>query len=253
MKTLFNVLLFALQSVWVIVASMIIAVISVTSPNWTPVRYLISQNPLIGSSRKSLGNNIAYRWFNKNVWRTKALTFTPGMASTQIAQREFFTSVQSFCRSFLSTIRIGFNQQTSEMPAYSYAIGYNLRNAPNASDPPDAMSEEDAVVALGTLKRPNDLVSTAPAGKKIKWTWTNDSGQGNALATDKAMICWHNTTKATFGSELTGTVKRPAGTIEQVIPGGANEDLVYGWIFFVSADDTLVSDSLAAASFELVT
>ena len=253
MKAVFNFLKFLALATWVLVASMIITLISVTSPNWTPVNFLITQNPLIGRSRKSIGSNIGYKWFNKNVFRTKALQFTEGVSASRDVQKAFFTLCQAFAKNVLSVIRIGMKQQATEMPAYSYYIGWLLRNAGNAYPGPATIDEAKVIMSKGTLQQPSDMVFSAVAGKKIDFTWTDDSETGNALATDIFHAVWYNQTKNLFGSELTGIVKRSDGNWSLAIPSYSNLDVVFGWAFFTDAAGQIVSDSGVSQEISILT
>ncbi len=252
MKNLFNAFKFALTLLWVLIASMIIQVISVTSPNWTPVNFLITQNPLIGRARKSLGSNIGYKWFNKNVFRTKALQFTEGVSVARDVQKLFFKECQAWSKSFLTSVRIGFKQQATQMPPYSWYIGWLLREAGNIYPGPSAIIPGQVIMSKGTLQRPADLSFAAKPNFSVDITWTDDSGTGNALATDCLLMAWFNITKFKPGSELVGTVKRPAENHMIPLPDATAGDTVHFWAYFVSADGSIVSDSLVSTQLTMI-
>lgn len=233
----------ALQALWILVASIIIAAISATSPNWRPVNYLITTNPLIGRSRKSLAGNVAYKWFNKNVWRSKPAQFTEGVSAPRDVQKTFFTDCQRWAKGLLESVRLGFVQQATEMPAYSWFIGWLLREAGDSYPGPTAVDHELVIAAKGTLQRPVDLAIAYKAIGQVELTWTDDSGTGNALATDEVMLAWYNQTLNLFGSELTGTVKRAAEVWTVDVPGIASNDDVYYWAYLASANHQITSDS----------
>lgn len=233
----------ALQALWILVASIVIAAISATSPNWRPVNYLITTNPLIGRSRKSLAGNVAYKWFNKNVWRSKPAQFTEGVSASREVQKTFFTDCQRWSKGLLENVRLGFVQQATEMPAYSWFIGWLLREAGDSYPGPTVVDETKVIAAKGTLQRPIDVLIAYLSSTQVRITWSDDSGTGNALATDGCMLAWYNSTQNTFGSELTGTVKRSAETWSYTTPGITGDDEVYYWFYLASANEQIVTDS----------
>jgi hypothetical protein len=243
MKAIFNFIKFLALATWVLVASIIITLISVTSPNWTPVNFLITQNPLIGRARKSIGSNIGYKWFNKNVFRTKALQFTEGVSASREIQKLFFKACQAFSKSMLSAVRIGMKQQATDMPAYSWFIGWLLRNAGNSYPGPATLDLDVTIISKGTLQQPATLAIAPASSESVKIDWDDDSGSGNALATDKLMVAWFNPTTDVGGSELTGTVKRADATTTLKIPGAVAGDVLQVWAFFTDASGSIVSDS----------
>jgi hypothetical protein len=253
MKTL-KILSFGLLTVlWWLISSTILAAITATSPNWSPTRSLITQNPLIGRSSKSIGSNVGYRWFNKNVFRTKPLIFTEGVSAPREIQKLFFKDAQLWAKRLLDTIRLGLKQQAIEMPAYSWFIGWLLREAGDSYPGPTAVDIAKIEVSKGTLTGLADLAITPVAGNKFDFAWTDNSGSGNALATDGVYVAWWNPVQLIGGSELTGTVKRDDALINDFDVNSDTDDDVYFWVFCASANEAITSNSDIATKVKSIT
>lgn len=87
----------------------------------------------------------------------------------------------------------------------------------------------------------NGSAASSAAGA-VEFTWDDNSGEGNAQATDKAMILAYNNSKgeAVF---VTAGAARSAGTQTLTVPDDFSGDSVECFIAFNSEDGLSVSNS----------
>ena len=96
---------------------------------------------------------------------------------------------------------------------------------------------------------PGDASVEAAAGK-LTFTWTDNSGNGNAAADDVAMVLAFNKVKAEAVYDLeAGT--RADGTAELTLPGSWGDEALAVYLSFRSAQGQSVSNSLCLQDDEV--
>ena len=202
-----------------------------------PVKQATSQNPLIGATRGKLGGVVFQRSMGLNILRTKPDQVRNPRTAGQIQQRTRLTTLNSYFRIILSTIRLGFGKYAYPKPAWSKFIGENLKNAFTDS----TLNWADVIISKGSLVGFLYLEVSNASQASFMLGWSNNAGYGNALATDVCHACLYNEdnetwytfpeeTRSNMGTELTSSC-------------GSSGDTVHVFCFYVSADGSLVSDT----------
>lgn len=115
----------------------------------------------------------------------------------QLAHRDKFKLVTQLMALVSSYIKVGFNS----LDGYKYgnpfsaAVGYNMKRDIFAGTYPNNSIDIDKVTfSVGSLDNPYTPQATAD-GTTIGFTWSDNSGMGNAIATDKVMVLIINRAK----------------------------------------------------------
>lgn len=123
---------------------------------------------------------------------------------------------------------------------------YVLQNAISGIAPNFEVDYASALLSRGSLLKPAGAAITM-GSEQVEVNWTDNTGTGNALATDVAMLVVYNPVKKNAVSSLEGN-SRPDGTATLLVPADYVGDTVHVYMAFISADGNLVSDSVYVGS-----
>jgi hypothetical protein len=166
----------------------------------------------------------------------------------QLIQQNRFKAILPLLQLFLASIRIGFGLEckSKKITAFNYAMGYNKKNAVPANAPYNLIWA-NILFSKGTLLSADiDSHSSSKTTQQVGLTWIDNSGQGNALGTDKLFAMIYNKTTNVAVQFTPSTATRADGTVNLICPSGfmSTGDIIEIYSFFRSADNKLISTSL---------
>lgn len=127
------------------------------------------------------------------------------------------------------------------MSAFNSAFSYNLKNAITGTSPDFEVAYAKALLSRGDLSNVVAPVATV-TGNEIFFTWTDNSGIGKALSTDKSVLVVY--CKALDSSiYMYPGPQRSAGSAQLDVSSFAHQD-VETWLGFISADGAQVSNTI---------
>lgn len=150
----------------------------------------IKQGVLGGFSGK-VGAVVGSRW--KSVYYMRGLTdhVNDKNSLKQQAQRAKFAVAQAFAHDVLGFVRYGYSPELGNRTPYNGLVSYLLRHAMTGSGTDWELDFEKVMVSRGTLT-PVKQASASVSGNTVSFTWTDNSGSGDAKATDVAMVLVYN-------------------------------------------------------------
>ena len=98
------------------------------------------------------------------------------------------------------------------------------------------------LVSHGSLTQASDT-TVSTEGSKALFTWKDNSGQGNAMATDATMILVYNKEKALAVYD-TSAAMRSDGNAELELPKDWKNDTLIAYLGFCSTNDKSVANSI---------
>lgn len=178
--------------------------------------------------------------------------YQPNVANprTQAQQsvRMKFTLLSRFMSACLDFIRIGFQNLDGYKygSPYSAAVGYNYKKNPFGGTYPNfELAYNNLVVAEGTLLLPY-TISAALDSNVLSLSWADNSGEGNAKATDDICVMAYNSDRGLCIFDLEAA-KRPDRTTTMQIPTAWNGDTIEVWAMCKS--ESINSNSFYLGSF----
>lgn len=207
---------------------------------------VINQGILGGFSGK-VGNVIGGSWKGIDYMRVKPANVANPQTEGQVNQRTKFTTVLQFLQPMKDFVKVGFKAYAVKQTEFNAAMSYNLKNGVTGIAPNFTIDYASARLSRGSLAGAlNPQLDVATQGQ-VTISWTDNSGQGNASATDKALLLIYNESngEAIF---TTDGVTRDTGTQTLPIPDDYSGDTLQLFIGFVSADGKQVSESLYIGS-----
>lgn len=201
----------------------------------------INQGILGGFSGK-VGNVIGGNWKGIDYMRVKPASVHNPRTEGQMDQRTRFAQVLQFLQPMKDFIKVGYKNYAIKMTQFNSAMSYILKNAVIGSFPNYTIDYANALISRGSLAGALNGSATSSTAGTIEFTWYDNSNEGNAQATDKALILAYNKTKgeAVF---VTDGALRTAGTQTLTVPDDFSGDAVECFITFISADGLSVSNS----------
>ena len=147
----------------------------------------IKQGILGGFSGK-VGTVIGGNWKGIDYMRSKAASVSNPKTEAQLDQRARFGAALAFLQPITPFVRVGFKNYAVKMTAFNSAMSYNLNNALVGAYPDYAIDYNNALVSRGTLATALNALASSNDPNTVTFTWEDNSTQGNANATDQAML-----------------------------------------------------------------
>lgn len=201
----------------------------------------IAQGILGGLSGK-VGNIIGGSWKGIDYIRIKPSSVANPRTVGQVNQRNKFTVTLEFIQAVKPFIQKGYKFLAVKKTAFNAAMSYVLNNAITGVEPDFEVDYATALVSRGGLSAAlNPSTDLATAGE-VTFNWDDNSAEGNANATDKAMLLVYNPSKKESIS-LTDGADRTVGTQIVAIPTTYAGDTVELFMAFITVDGSQVSNS----------
>lgn len=147
----------------------------------------VTQNTLIGRSRKKIGGAVFRTWKGINVLQSKPLTVANPRTDAQLSQRSRITQMVAMFRAFLSYVRLAFNEMPSGTTQWAQLMKYNVKTAFTSSGDTATFQVGNLRLSSGTLIEAQDVSFLPGVGREINISWTDNSGQPGANASDRAV------------------------------------------------------------------
>ena len=206
----------------------------------------IAQGILGGLSGK-VGNVVGGNWKGIDYIRIKPSSVANPRTEGQVNQRNKFTITLEYLQANKDFVKIGYKSFATKKTEFNAAMSYVLNNAVDGIAPNFTIDYSLALLSRGNLSGVlNGSTDLATAGQ-VSFSWDDNSAEGNANTTDKAMVLVYNPSKKESISILDGAV-RTAGSQVVNIPSTYAGDTVELFMAFVSADGNVVSNSVYLGS-----
>lgn len=201
----------------------------------------ISQGILGGFSGK-VGNVIGGNWKGIDYMRVRPASVANPQTSGQVDQRTRFSIALQFLQPLKGFIKVGFRNYAIKMTEFNSAMSYNVQNAIIGDYPDFIIDFEAALVSRGGLTAALNPSAVSNIAGSVQFNWDDNSIDGNAKPTDRAMVLVYNPSRNEAVFVTDGSL-RSAGTHTITVPNMYSGDNVFAFISFISEDGKQVSNS----------
>lgn len=201
----------------------------------------ISQG-ILGGFRGKVGNVIGGNWKGIDYMRVKPASVANPQTEGQMDQRSRFNTVLKFLQPMKEVVKIGFKNYAVKMSEFNSAMSYTLKNALTGDYPDFTIDYAAALLAKGTLLTALNGAAESNVANSIAFTWTDNSNDVDALATDIAIVVAYNPAKDEASYLVSGT--RADGNLTLLLPERFTGDEVQCYLAFKAAAGTKVSNSI---------
>lgn len=200
------------------------------------------QNPIIGQAVNQAGGMIFSVWKQLKVMRSKPLSVANPQTPAQQAVRRRMALLASLMREVLGVIRVGFVRYQNGTTQWAQFLKENYATGTSDNGTIAALITTALKFSKGTLL-PMEAGSIAQVtGQEIQLTWTDNSGQQGANASDRLHIILVNADGSAVASVPT-TKTRAAATETFDAPADITAATCKVIVFFANAANDDVSDS----------
>ncbi|WP_288955735.1 DUF6266 family protein [uncultured Polaribacter sp.] len=206
----------------------------------------ISQGILGGLSGK-VGNVIGGNWKGIDYLRIKPSSVKNPRTEGQVNQRNKFTITLEYLQATKDFIKIGYRAFATKKTEFNAAMSYILNNAVGGIAPNFTIDYSLALLSRGSLSGVLNGTTDLTTAGQVTFEWDDNSTEGNANVTDKAMVLVYNPSKKESISILDGA-DRTVGSQLVTIPGTYAGDTIELFMAFVSEDGKTVSNSIYLGS-----
>jgi hypothetical protein len=173
---------------------------------------------------------------------------TDNPTPTQLDQRLKFALMTAFMKPLRTLIQSGFLTTKTGPTALNLALSANLKHAITGISPNFTINYEKFIFSTGDLFKAVGGGLTTKDNAKLEFSWELT---GNMAPTDQATLMVYNPAQRTYVT-LPAAAPRSALKYSLQLPTDFANQIVHGWICFVSADKKSVSDSVYLGSLTLV-
>ena len=200
------------------------------------------QQGILGGFSGKVGTVIGGSWNSINYMRALPQSHKDPKTEDQMCQRGRFATTVNFLKRITPCLRIGYRERPAGQSTYSAAMSYVLSYAIDGCGDEAQVNFTKALVSRGNLTTVMDATANV-AGTTVTYTWTDNSGNGNAQTTDVAMLLAYNKDKeeAVYNTAA-GT--RADGEATLTLPAAWVGDALAVYLSFYSEKGKSVSNSL---------
>ena len=196
---------------------------------------------VMGNVKGKVGTVVFTRW--KKLYIAKGLYNKRKKKDvSQLSQVAQLAMMSSFIKAFSDEIKLGFRKNTNKHTERSIAMKYNLANAIEGTFPHQSINYRKIKMSDGSLEGAwATKLFFEPDQVRVTWQMSELSNQ-KTIGKDKAQILVYNLTKKITLSRKTNLERN---ALEYTINDlkGHTGDTIHVWIFFVSANGKMVSNS----------
>ncbi|HKG05028.1 MAG TPA: DUF6266 family protein [Pedobacter sp.] len=196
-----------------------------------------------GGFRKKTGALVG-KWLNgQNVISAIPHPSEKAPSVGQLNARAKFKLLVTWLSWVSPVVRVGFqNAREEKQSGFNAAFAYNYQNAISGVGPAYVIDYDEVLLAKGRLSNGYNLAMATTEDAQLDFSWTAYVANGLGAPTDLATVVVYNPVKAEF-TVAVGAAPRSALSFDMSVPSMWSGDTVYPWVFFVSADGKLNSDS----------
>ena len=205
----------------------------------------IKQGILGGFSGK-VGSVVGGSWKGISYMRGKAVSIKNPRTLQQMMHRNKFAAALSVLQPITAFLRVGFKRYAHKKSEFNAAMSYTVKNAIAGTYPDYTIDFSKLLVSRGSLTGANSATA-APVTGKIKLTWEDNTGIGEAQPTDKAMAVAINPSKGE-AAYITDGAPRSAATENLLVSPYWTGDEVEVYLAFISENGKDVATSVYLGS-----
>lgn len=208
----------------------------------------IKQGALGGFSGK-VGPVIGTSWKGKAVIKARALSYNDANTEAQQQIRSKFKMLIQFTSATYGFVSVGFKSQATDITEQNTAIRLNFENGFTGTWPNYELNYTKLVLSRGKIDNPYNTAAQVQ-GSDLNFTWTDNSGIGNAKENDKVMFLAFNTAKKQAVYD-TAASDRSSRQTTYTLPTSWTGDTIEVYFAMQRADSDETSNSLYLGSFTL--
>lgn len=190
-----------------------------------------------------VGTAVGYMWKGIPVIRSKPKRRLKPFTPKELHQQAKFALMNKFLIGVKELLNITFAGVAVQMTGFNKAFSYNVKNAITGFQPDLAIDYSMVLLSRGDLPNIESVFVASISPGKLEFTWTDNSGKGKALATDKAFAAIYNEELFHWKYQM-DLATRGAGKCKLNVQDALIGKPLHTYIGFISEDEKDVTDSI---------
>ncbi|TNE70791.1 hypothetical protein EP331_11170 [bacterium] len=200
------------------------------------------KNSIIGQANGSVGNVVVTQWKGIGVMREKPQQVHNPKTPAQLAHRAKFSLMVAFLAEATDFVNIGFKHLADKKSAFNVAMQENIGNAVAGDYPDLSIDMEEVTLSRGKLRKLLNPTISSTVANTLELNWTDNTGNGNALDTDKLMVFAYDTDSLDGYCEVKVANRSETG-YQMALPFEFSGKEIHVIVGLVKADGAKVSNS----------
>lgn len=197
---------------------------------------------VLGGFSGKVGPVIGVRWRGKNVMRSLPTPSNLPPTEAQEVQRIKFSRVSKFLFPLRQIIGMFFGQPTADKSRYNLATSYHLKEAVTVVNNVGEIDYSKVLISRGDLQGVQGTTLAAAANQVLQLSWTDNSGQPMANATDQLYVVCYAPTQNWY-ELFTPAGERQDASITVTLPNYFVGETVQVWATFVNINAGIAATS----------
>lgn len=143
---------------------------------------------ILGPVSGTVGTVIGGSWKGISYLRSQPTSRRTSFTQPQLEQQAKFSTVMKFLQTMTPLLSVSFRDYAVHMTGFNNAMRYTLNNAVTGTYPAYTIDYSMALVSRGDLPNAQNPQASSTAAGVIKFDWSDNSGVGKAMPTDKSIL-----------------------------------------------------------------
>ncbi|MEJ6982232.1 DUF6266 family protein [Pedobacter sp. P351] len=187
---------------------------------------------ILGSFSGKVGTVVGSNWNGIDYMRSLPKKSSKAPTDKQLEQRVKLALAVGFLKPVSPLLSIGFRKAAANSTGFNVATSLIVKEAITGTYPDYLIDYTKVMFSQGDLTGPWNAAASSADEAVLTLNWTDNTGSGNAKATDKAKLMIYNPAKSQY-VYTTGTAARNAATEAITLPGSFSGDTVEVWMAFI--------------------
>lgn len=206
---------------------------------------------ILGGFSGKVGTVVGFNWRGLDVMRSLPKKGSRLASERQLEVRARFSVTARFLAPLKSLLSDYFGQPSGQKSRYNLAFSYHNLEALTGTYPDYEIDFPKVIITKGELLGLEQPVLEAQSNATLKFTWTNNTGVGEAKATDALLVVVFNPARELFAYQ-TQAANRDQSSYLFDLPDNWVGDTVHTWVGMVDAEGKKCSSSVYLNAVVLV-
>ncbi|NMH26568.1 DUF6266 family protein [Flavobacterium silvaticum] len=198
---------------------------------------------ILGPFSGKVGTVVGANWRGLNVMRSLPRKSSQEATLAQKIVREKFSLVVRFLKPLRPIVSAYYGHEAGELSRYNLATAYHINEAIVGTYPDLTLDYNLVIISSGELLNVENPAMATQPNAELAFTWTDNSGQTQANASDGFVVVVYNQTiRKSEYRDLAAL--RSAGSFTFNLPNSWIGDTVHAWVAMATSDRLKYSSSV---------
>jgi hypothetical protein len=153
---------------------------------------------ILGGFSGKVGTVVGFNWRGLDVMRSLPKKSGRQPSEKQLIVQARFTLTAHFLAPIKAILSAYFGQPSAEKSRYNLAFSYHNKEAIIGTYPDYEIDFQKVIVSKGELLNVEQPTVVAQSGAELKYSWIDNTGEGEAKATDTVLVVVFNPARSLF-------------------------------------------------------